>query len=127
MNLDPVLRLDRMPSAGENRIGSAYSYYSGGKGANQAVAAARLGAKVFLAARIGRDANGEKLRRDLEAEGIATKSVSPDPAAPTGLAVILVEDPGQNRILVYPGANMELALSPRELPVASRKKDTRRF
>ena len=110
MNMDLVLQTDRIPAPGENRMGEAYSYLPGGKGANQAVAAARLGAEVFLVARVGRDANGRKLCRGLKAEGITTKFVSVDPASPSGLAVVLVEDSGQNRILVYPGANMKLTV-----------------
>ena len=109
INLDLVLQMARAPAPGENVPGQSYSYICGGKGANQAVAAARLGAKVDLVARVGNDAQGEKLRRGLEDEGVSTKFVTRDDRSPSGLAVVLVEANGQNRIIVYSGSNMTLA------------------
>lgn len=109
INMDLVLQMDRAPAPGENVPGQSYSYVCGGKGANQAVAAARLGARVDLVARVGHDAEGEKLRRGLEDEGISTKFVTRDDRSPSGLAVICVEANGQNRIIVYSGANMTIA------------------
>lgn len=109
INMDLVLQMDRVPAPGENLFGRSYSHVCGGKGANQAVAASRLGAKVDLVARVGHDAEGEKLRRGLEDEGVSTKFVTRDDRSPSGLAVILVDRNGQNRIIVYTGANMTLA------------------
>ncbi len=108
VNMDLVLELGRVPAPGENLIGTRYSYVPGGKGANQAVAAARIGAEVTFVARVGSDAHGERLRESLEREGIDTSQVGCAPGAPSGLAVIMVEKSGQNRIIVYPGANMTL-------------------
>lgn len=108
INMDLVLQTDRAPAPGETVPGLSYSYICGGKGANQAVAAARLGARVDLVARVGHDAEGEKLRRGLEDEGISTKFVTRDNRSPSGLAVILVEANGQNRLIVYSGANMTI-------------------
>lgn len=110
INMDLVLQMDRAPAAGENVLGRSYSFVCGGKGANQAVAAARLGAKVDFVARVGRDVHGDRLRRGLEEEGIATKFVTRDGRSPSGLAVILVDGRGQNRIVVYSGANMTFAV-----------------
>ena len=106
-NMDLVLEVERVPSPGENLIGTHYSYIPGGKGANQAVAAARAGARVALAGRVGSDAHGGTLLDGLKREGIDTQFVGRD-EGPSGLAVILVDAAGQNRILVYPGANMTL-------------------
>jgi ribokinase len=108
INMDLVLQLERLPSPGENLLGTSYSYVPGGKGANQAVAAARLGAEVRFVARVGADPHGARLREGLRAEGIDTSTVSADDTLPSGLAVIAVEQSGQNRIVVYPGANMAL-------------------
>jgi ribokinase len=111
INTDLVLEVDRLPNPGENLIGERHSYLSGGKGANQAIAAARLGADVALAGRVGSDWQGERLTAELEREGVDTRWVTSTKSAPTGLAVITVERNGQNRIIVYPGANMTLDTS----------------
>jgi ribokinase len=108
MNMDLVLKISRVPQAGESLIGETYQHIPGGKGANQAVAAARLGAQVSFAGRVGVDANGIKLREQMEKEGINTTFLKDDDEHQTGLAVILLEETGQNRILVYPGANMAI-------------------
>jgi ribokinase len=111
INTDLVLEVDRLPNRGENLIGERHSYLSGGKGANQAIAAARLGAEVALVGRVGKDSQGDTLRAELEREGIDTRWVTSTTSAPTGLAVITVERHGENRIIVYPGANMTLDAS----------------
>ncbi|HEB33001.1 MAG TPA: ribokinase [Spirochaetes bacterium] len=108
VNMDLVLQVERVPGTGENLIGSSYSYISGGKGANQAVAAARLGMDVTFVGRTGNDAHGQKLIHGLNREGISTELMIQDPDNPSGLAVIMVEPSGQNRILVYPGSNMAI-------------------
>ncbi len=108
MNMDLVLQTARVPLPGESLIGAQYRYVPGGKGANQAVAAARLGSGVVFVGKTGEDAHGAKLKEQLEAEGIATELIAPDPRTQTGLAIILLEASGENRIIVYPGANMEI-------------------
>ncbi len=108
INMDLVLQTERAPLAGESFIGREYGYVPGGKGANQAVAAARLGADVTFVGKIGADAHGTKLKERLQEQGISTESLTVDQGSQTGLAVIMVEASGQNRIIVYPGANMAI-------------------
>ena len=108
VNMDLVMQLDRAPQAGETLLGKRYSYVPGGKGSNQAVAAARLGMEVTFAGKIGADAHGPVLRECLEGEGIATGGLLSDEAEQSGFAAILVESNGQNRIVVFPGANMAI-------------------
>lgn len=108
INMDWVMQVPRVPQPGESIIGDACHSIPGGKGANQAVAAARLGAKVSLAGKIGQDANGMKLREHLDAQGISTRSVISDAASQTGLAVITLDSTGQNSIVVFPGANLDI-------------------
>lgn len=108
LNMDLRLSLDRMPAAGETCFGRGYAYIPGGKGANQAVAAARLGGRVAFCGRRGADANGGILEEGLRTEGVDTAYLTADPAAQTGLAVIPVEADGQNRIIVLSGANMRV-------------------
>ncbi len=108
INMDLVLQTPRMPRPGESLIGQTYHHIPGGKGANQAVAAARLGADVTLAGKVGEDVNGMKLREHLDAQGIATHGIVSDANSQTGLAVIIVEVSGQNSIIVCPGANMDI-------------------
>ena len=108
INMDLVMRVPRMPQPGESVIGEACHYIPGGKGANQAVAAARLGANVSLAGKIGNDANGHKLREHLDAQGVSTHSVVSGEKSQTGLAVITLDSAGQNSIVVFPGANMDI-------------------
>ncbi|MCF7928324.1 MAG: ribokinase [Spirochaetales bacterium] len=116
INMDLVLQLARMPLKGESLLGSRYSYVAGGKGANQAVAAGRAGAEVTFVGRVGSDTHGQKLQAGLEEAGIDTRYLRHDPEAPSGLAVIPVEEDGENRIIVYPGANMEIEKSDLDTP-----------
>ena len=109
LNMDLRLSLTRMPAAGETCFGRDYAYIPGGKGANQAVAAARLGGEVVFCGRRGKDANGSALEAGLQKEGVDVSLLTADPAAQTGLAVIPVEDDGQNRIVVLSGANMRVS------------------
>ena len=104
INQDLVVRSDRLPVAGETMIAESSAWLPGGKGANQAVAAARLGARVRFAGCVGRDACGDDLRRGLAASGVDTEHLETAETA-SGLAIILVEPDGENRILVAPGAN----------------------
>ncbi len=112
-NIDFVQRMRRIPYAGEtvveNDIG--YSYVPGGKGANSAVTFARLGADCVFTCKLGRDSNAKRLLSIYEKEGINTDYILEDPTTPTGLASILVEENGKNRIIVYPGANMTMTAS----------------
>lgn len=109
-NLDFVQRMRRLPNAGETVVETAgYSYVPGGKGANSAVSFARLGDDCVFCARVGADGNGNRLRALYEREGIDVRFVAQDRSTPTGLASILVEEDGVNRIVVYPGANRKLS------------------
>lgn len=113
LNLDLVVRVDRLPDAGETLLALGYGEHAGGKGANQAVAAARAGGRVAMVGRIGRDEVGRRLRDGLAAEGIDVSEVR-EADAPTGRALIEVDRAGRNRIVVVGGAN--LAWGPDELP-----------
>lgn len=105
LNMDLVARVARAPVAGETVSGESFETFPGGKGANQAVAAARLGAQVAMVGRVGRDPFGRTLVALLAAEGVDVRGVSDDGEGPTGVALIVVERDGGNRIVVVPGAN----------------------
>jgi ribokinase len=109
-NMDLIARVPRLPRLGETLIGHSFRASYGGKGANQAVMAARLGARVSMVARLGRDVFGEDMLRNYQSQGIDTRFVSFDAQASTGVAPILVDDRADNCIVVVPGANA--ALSP---------------
>ncbi len=109
-NIDFVCRMDRVPMQGETVISDGnYAFVPGGKGANTAVAASRLGGDVVFCTRLGDDSYGEQLLEKYKAEGMDTRFIKLDKSARTGLAVIMVENTGHNRIAVYPGANMNLS------------------
>ncbi len=107
LNMDVVCRVARAPEAGETVLGDDASFVAGGKGANQAVAAARLGGHVRMVGRVGADSFGERMREGLRSESIDVTHVGID-AVTSGVALILVEAGGQNRITVAPGANARL-------------------
>lgn len=109
-NIDFVQRMRRVPYSGETVVepGIGYSYVPGGKGANSAITFARLGADCVFACKLGKDSNGKRLAAMYAKEGIDTRYILEDPEVPTGLASILVEENGKNRIIVYPGANMTM-------------------
>ncbi len=111
-NIDFVQQMRRVPYSGETVVETdmSYSYVPGGKGANSAIAFARFGADCIFTCRLGRDSNAKRLISIYQREGIDTRYIREDPEAPTGLASILVEENGKNRIIVYPGANMTLSL-----------------
>jgi ribokinase len=110
-NTDMVARVARLPRPGETVLGHEFESLPGGKGANQAVAAARLGAVVTFVACVGADALGDGLVLGLEAEGIHTRYVVRDPDAPTGVALITVDEAtGENVIVVASGANAKLSV-----------------
>jgi ribokinase len=104
-NIDLVTRVPRCPQPGESLIGSSFATIPGGKGANQAVAAARLGARVHFAGCVGSDSFGALQHETLAADGIDTTHLKTHPDEPTGTAVILVAETGQNAIVVTPAAN----------------------
>lgn len=108
LNLDVVCEVQRAPEAGETIHGRRAAFVGGGKGANQAIAAARMGADVAMIGRLGADAFGVSLRAGLAAEGIDAAHVGTDESVASGLALILVDDAAQNRITLVPGANAGL-------------------
>lgn len=113
-NLDFVQRMHRLPNSGETVIEGTdfgYSYVPGGKGANSAVSFARLKDDCIFCTCLGADNNGARLKAVYEREGIDTRFIAQSRNTPTGLASILVEEDGANRIIVYPGANEKLTVS----------------
>ncbi len=109
LNMDLVARAPRIPQPGETIIGRDFHTLPGGKGANQAVAAARLGAAVAMVGRVGSDAFARLLLDNLAAAGADHTYVIQDPGAATGVALIVVDAAGQNSIVVASGANMRLS------------------
>ncbi|MGQ9488786.1 MAG: ribokinase [Armatimonadota bacterium] len=107
-NMDMVVRAPRIPRPGETVVGSQFVMVPGGKGANQAVAAARLGAHVTFVARVGNDLFGDHNLDGYQQEGIDCQFIVRDEEAPSGIALIAVDAQGQNAIVVAPGANMRL-------------------
>jgi ribokinase len=105
VNLDLVATAATLPAPGETVTGAVLARHPGGKGANQALAAARLGGAVSLVARIGADPFGEAALALLRAEGVDLSGVAVDPDADTGVALIAVARGGENQIVVAPGAN----------------------
>ncbi|WHS62416.1 ribokinase [Pseudomonas sp. G2-4] len=104
LNMDLVTRASRLPRGGETLIGKSFSTIPGGKGANQAVAAARLGAQVSMVGCVGNDAYGQQLRGALLAEGIDCQAVGIVDDS-SGVALIVVDDNSQNAIVIVAGAN----------------------
>jgi ribokinase len=105
LNMDLVMRLERVPEGGETLRSREFRTVPGGKGANQAVACARMGGRVVMAGQVGDDGYGQVLCAGLAADGIDTAAVGRRAGMSTGVAVILVEDNGQNRIILDAGAN----------------------
>ena len=109
-NMDLSMNMYKVPAAGETLIDDGgVAYIPGGKGANAAVAFAKLGARCTLCAKIGADLHGQKLYQSYKELGIDTSYVKVDRDTPTGLAVVMKESDGNNRIVVYPGANSNLS------------------
>lgn len=107
-NTDMVIQVDHIPRPGETVLGGQFSTAAGGKGANQAVAAARAGGDVVFVARVGKDLFGEQALQGFAADGIQLQHVTPDNEAPSGVALIFVGKDGQNSIAVASGANGRL-------------------
>ena len=108
LNMDLVVRTPHLPQPGETILGHDFMTAPGGKGANQTVAAARLGATVHMVGRVGGDDFGRAMRDNLRAAGADDSCVFTEDSAATGIAIIEVDDGGQNTIVVAPGANAHL-------------------
>jgi len=115
-NADLVARVERFPAPGETVIGTDFKVHPGGKGANQAVAAARFGARTFFAGALGEDANATMLRTSLNDSGVDVSYLRGDMPIASGVALILVDQTGQNQITVVPGANA--AIDANQIPIA---------
>jgi ribokinase len=109
LNMDLVVRTPHLPRPGETILGRDFMTAPGGKGANQTVAAAKLGAAVHMVGRVGGDDFGRALRENLHAAGADDRYVFTEESAATGIAIIEVEASGQNTIVVAPGANAQVA------------------
>ncbi len=107
INADFILNMETVPEIGENVLGTTYGYANGGKGANQAVGLARLGAQVKMAGKVADDDNGRRLIENLKKNNVETSAVSLS-GTQTGLAAIIIDGNGRNRIVVYEGANAEI-------------------
>lgn len=105
LNMDLVFRAEHIPEDGQTILGTEFRQVPGGKGANQAVAAARLGAEVIMLGCVGDDALGQALLANLEKNKVRTELIHRSPALPSGVAAILLDARGNNRIIVFPGAN----------------------
>ena len=107
-NTDMVVKAAKLPNPGETLLGGTFFMNAGGKGANQAVAAARLGGNVTLVTKVGNDIFGKQTIEGLRKENINTDCVFLDETAPSGTALIMVNEEGENCIVVAPGANANL-------------------
>jgi len=121
-NTDMVIKTSHLPVLGETVLGGTFFMNAGGKGANQAVAAARLGGNVSFIAKTGDDIFGTQAIELFQSEGIDTSCILTDPQHPSGVALITVDANGENCIVVAPGANA--ALTPNDLKNATAKLDT---
>lgn len=115
-NTDLVFQTPKFPQPGETVMGGEFSTFAGGKGANQAVASARLGGDVYFIARVGDDAFGNEAIKGFLKDVINTEFVFKDENFPTGVASIVVDENGQNSIVVAPGANNQL--TPENIDIA---------
>jgi ribokinase len=120
INMDVVATADRHPRIGETIAGQAVLYFPGGKGANQAVAAAKLGASTTLIGRLGRDAFGDELKAFLAAQGIDLSFVQQTSDTHTGTAIITVAN-ADNTIVVIPGANAHVSAADVEAPMLAKR------
>ena len=109
LNVDRILQMDRVPEPGETLALNNQDMAGGGKGANQAIASARSGAQTSFIGRVGADENGKFMLQQLVNSGVTTDLVAVDEDAGTGQAFVMVEKSGENRILIYGGANAQLS------------------
>jgi ribokinase len=105
INMDLVVHAPRLPKPGESLTGTSFHTTPGGKGANQAVACARLGIQTHMIGRVGNDVFGNALRENLVKYGVDTQGISVEKDQPTGVALIAIDESGENNIIVVPGAN----------------------
>lgn len=119
INMDLVLNVAHFPAPGETLTATELNYFPGGKGANQAVAIARMGSQVAMVGRVGSDGNGPVLLEGLQRNGVDITHVDSLPDVSSGLAFITVESGGQNSIVIYPGANARLTSSDVETALAA--------
>ncbi|MBM3840395.1 MAG: ribokinase [Verrucomicrobia bacterium] len=105
LNADLVLSLERFPIPGQTVVGREFNVHPGGKGANQAYAAARLGGQVSMVGQVGNDSHADWLKANLAAVGVDVSHVTCDPKVASGIAAIAIDAAGQNQIVVVPGAN----------------------
>lgn len=110
INADLILRTERVPQSGESMTGTSYGHANGGKGANQAIGLARLGAETKMIGKVADDENGRRLIENLKRNGVDASCVATD-GSQTGLAAIILDGEGKNRIIVYEGANAEITPS----------------
>lgn len=122
LNMDIVVQVDRFPDSGETIIGNDYFYANGGKGANQAVSAAKLGANVYMVGAVGDDMYGSKLTENLIQNGVKTDYLS-KLDFPTGTAFITLDKKGSNSIVVVPGANGKLTAETIDTMISHIQKD----
>ena len=120
-NTDMIIKMERIPKPGETLIGREFVSAAGGKGANQAVGAARAGGAVTFIARVGRDMFGDKAVAGFVADGINVDYIVRDRTSPSGVALIFVGEDGENSIAVASGANANL--TPADLEKAKRCDD----
>ncbi|MGB9681858.1 MAG: ribokinase [bacterium] len=108
INMDLVIKTKRIPNPGETVMGESFYRAPGGKGANQAVAISKLGGNVHFIGKVGLDPFGNELTNSLVREGVDVEYLLQDENTPTGVALIIVDESGENTIVVAPGANMDL-------------------
>ncbi|MBO8152864.1 MAG: ribokinase [Candidatus Neomarinimicrobiota bacterium] len=121
-NTDMVIKVKNLPKPGETVIGKEFYIAAGGKGANQAVAAARLGADVTFIAKVGKDMFGDRAIANFQESGINTDFVFRDEKNPSGVALIFVDEKGENSIAVSPGSNANLVKENIKLAIDEIKK-----
>ncbi len=105
LNADFVITMSRFPAPGETVVGTDFTVFPGGKGANQAYAAAKLGGPVSMVGQVGNDAQAEWLKQNLASAGVAVAHVQRDARVSSGIAVIAIDGSGQNQIVIVPGSN----------------------
>jgi len=116
LHYDVVVNAERLPYLDETLFGSKVGYVAGGKGRNQAVAAAQNGAKTFMAGRVGKDAAGDFLKTDLVAQGVDTSLLQVDPSAASGMSVAVVMPSGEYGAVVVSGSNQAFAADHLDIP-----------
>src|ERR1043165_6974412 len=109
-NWDYLVRGEKLPKSGETVMGKTFQEAPGGKGANQAIAARRLGARVALVARLGADERGKAIVKRLNEEGVETKFIRSDEEGSTGIALVMVDEHGEKQILTAPGVNRQFGV-----------------